>query len=534
MLETKIRLKVGNLSDIGKVRESNQDYYGKYEGQFGTLYIVCDGRGGHAGGDKASRLAVDKIRESFFQLTSPLTRPLGEIMADSIVYAHNQIMDYASRHPDKTGMGTTVVMLLIQGDTWWIAHVGDSRIYMKRKGKITQLTKDHSVVQRMVDEGILNAEQAKGHPLSNRITKALGSVDYQPDVSGPNPLYKGDTFLLCTDGLHQYFDEQELLEALAGDPQDTCAKLVATAKQRGGSDNITLQIVKAVDGDARGIPERKKPGYRKVLPMVAMFFLVLVGGIMLIPKLLKDKPAPPVPSPDINSLRYNPDDKLKYYKEFVDNLTSSNQLLALELKWITRPLGNQDKIMYLSRNHQINLVNFEELQQKLSRLNISDSNNVRTLLVLTVTMCKQTGQFGDSVSPDKDLLKHSLIEEALNILAKYNAGRSNSLLTADQFQRSIRELQPHLRFGTGSISLVEETRVEYVKEPTTEKPTPPQSRRDTPSTQQGKGKGHVKDDKKGTPPKPTEEQPSVDKPPKNTDKPETINKRIGDKDATQS
>jgi hypothetical protein len=143
MLETKIRLKVGNLSDIGKVRESNQDYYGKYEGQFGTLYIVCDGMGGHAGGDKASRLAVDKIRESFFQLTSPLTRPLGEIMADSIVYAHNQIMDYASRHPDKTGMGTTVVMLLIQGDTWWIAHVGDSRIYMKRKGKITQLTKDH-------------------------------------------------------------------------------------------------------------------------------------------------------------------------------------------------------------------------------------------------------------------------------------------------------------------------------------------------------------------------------------------------------
>lgn len=534
MLEAKIRLNAGNLSDIGKVRETNQDYYGKYEGQFGTLFIVCDGMGGHAGGDIASRLAVEKIREYFFQLTSPLSHSLGETMAGSIEHAHQQIMDYARKHPEKTGMGTTVVMLLIQGDSWWIAHVGDSRIYLKRGEELSQLTKDHSVVQRMVDEGILSAEQARGHPMSNRITKALGSEDHDPDVSGPNPLYKDDTFLLCSDGLHQYFDEQELLEALAGEPQAVCQQLVETAKQRGGSDNITLQIVKAVEGTAAIIPVKKKSGYRRVLPLAAMFCLVL-GGIMIIPRLFKEKPIDPVTPPDKVDPITKPDDEFQGYAGFVAGLTVSNQLDPVKLRFFTQSLPNNDKVIYLDPGNQINLQNPKDLRQKLLMLQLSPtSKDVKALLVLAVAMSTQRGQNGDPASVDGDLPKDPLIKEAQEILAKYIAKSSNGSLTAEEFQKSIQALKPHLRFGKGSISLVKEEQVEPAKETATVKPAPTPSRKDGPSIQPGKEKGHVKDTKKETLLEPKVEQPPVVVPPKNTDKPDTLNNGTGDKDATQS
>lgn len=531
MLEAKIRLNAGNLSDIGKVRETNQDYYGKYEGQFGTLFIVCDGMGGHAGGDIASRLAVEKIREYFFQLTSPLSHSLGETMAGSIEHAHRQIMEYARKHPEKTGMGTTVVMLLIQGDSWWIAHVGDSRIYLKRGDELSKLTKDHSVVQRMVDEGILSVEQAKGHPMSNMITKALGSTDHDPDVSGPNPLYKDDTFLLCSDGLHQYFTEQEMLEALAGEPQAVCQQLVETAKQRGGSDNITLQIVRAVEGATASIPVKKKSGYRRVLPLAAMLCLVL-GGILVIPRLSKGKPIAPVTPPEKVDPITRPDNEFQDYTEFVADLAKTNRLDLLDLKLSTKTLPSQNKIIYLDPDNQINLQNPKDLRQKLLMLQLSPtSKDVKALLLLAVAMSKQ-GLIGDPASVDRDIPKEPLIKEAKEMLANCNSKSRNCSLTAEEFQKSIQELKPHLRFGQGLISLVKKERVEPVKEAATVRTSPTPSRKDAPSTKPVKEKGQAKDTKKETLPETKAGQPPVAVPP--TDKPDTLNKVTGDKDATQS
>lgn len=254
-MSKKMKLNVGNLTDVGLVRKQNEDYYGKYEGHFGSLFLVCDGMGGHARGDIASRLAVETIRQYFQSLTNPVSTPMAQVIASSIEKAQKAIMDHVSQNPDNAGMGTTIVLLLIQGEQYWYAHVGDSRIYLKQGQSIVQLTKDHSRVQEMVDSGILTVEQAREHPNKNVISRALGSEHHQPDISGPHPLHSSDTFLMCSDGLSGYFRDEELKSELFNEPQVACQNLVNIAKQRGGEDNITIQVIRAYGGlDASTAP----------------------------------------------------------------------------------------------------------------------------------------------------------------------------------------------------------------------------------------------------------------------------------------
>lgn len=152
----------GNLSDVGKVRTENQDYYGRYDESFGHLIIVCDGMGGYTGGAIASRLAVESVYEHFKSLVSQYD-PRVEI-EQAFLHIQDSIIEYAKANPDTEGMGTTVVLLLIIGTQYWFANLGDSRLYLKRGGLLRQLTKDHSLVQNMVDRGILTEEQAIDHP----------------------------------------------------------------------------------------------------------------------------------------------------------------------------------------------------------------------------------------------------------------------------------------------------------------------------------------------------------------------------------
>lgn len=233
----------GNMSDVGRVRTENQDYYGRYSGSFGQLIIVCDGMGGYEGGAIASRLAVESIADHFVKLSHHYDAHYE--LKQSFMVAQHRIKEYSHQNPETQSMGTTAVLMLIVEDSYWFANVGDSRLYLKRAGETTQLTKDHSYVQGMIDNGILTEEQAAEHPKRNIITKALGTDKYMPDISGPHPLYKADVFMLCTDGLYQYFTIDEISSILNEDPQKACETFMNIANQHGSDDNMTVQIVKS-------------------------------------------------------------------------------------------------------------------------------------------------------------------------------------------------------------------------------------------------------------------------------------------------
>ena len=234
-------IEVGNLSDIGvnPARETNEDYFGRFDGDFGTLLIVCDGMGGHSGGETASRLAVEAIQSYIAKYHIPTEENM--IIAQAIEYAQQKIMETVNQDPSLAGMGSTLVMLLIREHQFWYAHLGDSRLYLLRDEAITRLTRDHSEVQNLVDLGVIKPEDARSHPRRNILSKALGHDTGDPEISGPHMLYQDDVFLLCTDGLTEYFEDHELLEYM---------NLVEEAKRRGGMDNITVQLVRVLHGTA--------------------------------------------------------------------------------------------------------------------------------------------------------------------------------------------------------------------------------------------------------------------------------------------
>ncbi len=288
----------GNLSEVGRVRSENQDYFGRYDEQFGKLIIVCDGMGGYSGGEIASRLAVETIYSHFAKLGSHYD--VRYEIEQAILLAHKSILDYAQENPEKQGMGTTVILMLIRENSYWFACVGDSRLYLRRNSKTRQLSKDHSFVQGMVDSGILTTEQAADHPKRNIITKALGAKDATPDVSGPFTIYRNDVFMMCTDGLYGYFSLNELNEIMAEEPQPACNKLVALANHRGGEDNITVQIIRSNIGDKPPETElelHKMPWSYVILACVLIIALAVAYAVNplfkgKVNKLFKHKPKP--------------------------------------------------------------------------------------------------------------------------------------------------------------------------------------------------------------------------------------------------
>jgi len=243
-------IELANLTDPGCVRERNEDYYCYFEPDDeetfrtrGRLLVVADGMGGHEGGEVASGIAVDTVRQTWANgngdPTSLLIAALGE--------AQSAIQEYAREHPELAGMGTTCTAVALIGDLLYYGHVGDSRLYLIRNGGIRRLTHDHSLVQKLVDSGAISEEEAAEHPDRNVLVSALGmrtavAVDV-PDEAVP--LEPGDTLLICTDGLHGLVSDAELLEAVTRcEPRQACQELVQLARERGGPDNITLQIAR--------------------------------------------------------------------------------------------------------------------------------------------------------------------------------------------------------------------------------------------------------------------------------------------------
>jgi serine/threonine protein phosphatase PrpC len=241
-------------TDVGQTRDHNEDSYGIGAGdqieRLGALLVVCDGMGGHAAGEVASRVAVETIVADYYA-DSGEERPLA--LEQAFDHANEQI--YTSGHGS---MGTTGVAALLHHDALHVANVGDSRAYLIRDGEIRQVTRDHSFVSDQVAAGLITSEQARSSPHRNVITRALG---YQPEVSIDLfrlPLQVGDLILLCSDGLHGLVSDVEIGEiASTYAPDEAVDRLIDLANERGGPDNITVVIarVDALDWNAQLVTE---------------------------------------------------------------------------------------------------------------------------------------------------------------------------------------------------------------------------------------------------------------------------------------
>jgi protein phosphatase len=236
-------------TDIGCVRSSNQDSYGVLNDQ--GAWFVADGMGGHAGGDIAAQTAVSvAIRETKERAALLRDHPdqAPTILADIIAQANQAIYDKVRKEPRLKGMGTTIIALAIPpspNPVAHVAHLGDSRAYLYRDGSLTQLTRDHTLVEQLVKRGLLDAESARTYPERHVLTKALGmGISVTAELTSC-PLRPGDLVLLCTDGLNKMLDDPAIAMILAdchGDPDRASYDLVTQAVARGGEDNVTVIV----------------------------------------------------------------------------------------------------------------------------------------------------------------------------------------------------------------------------------------------------------------------------------------------------
>lgn len=240
---------VWGMTDVGLVRRENQDaYMVREETASGhTICVVCDGMGGAAGGQLASRIAVETFTSELEKILTPGMQPqqLREASSYAVSLANKAIREAAGQMEEYHNMGTTLVSAVSYDGGVVVSNVGDSRAYRITKGGITRVTKDHSLVERMVDRGDITAEEARRHPNRNLITRALGpDADTQCD-GYICPLEQGEFLLLCTDGLVDTVTDQEMLfEVIHGAELDGCLdRLLAISKSRGASDNVTAVLM---------------------------------------------------------------------------------------------------------------------------------------------------------------------------------------------------------------------------------------------------------------------------------------------------
>jgi serine/threonine protein phosphatase PrpC len=244
-------------TDTGKLRPKNEDAFGYFPEL--ALYVVGDGMGGHAGGESASALTVETMRlslqetqaEDFTPVTDPEGRCFGveRRLLIAVQQANSRVLEMSRQDPSLAGMGTTVAAVLLEEREGLasVCHVGDSRVYRIRAGRIEQLTEDHSLAQQLFRDGKISAQEAKTSPHRHVLTQALGvSPVVQPTVR-VEELRKGDVFIICSDGVHGVVEEEEILNVLVREGsalQKACDALIDLANARGGRDNSTVIILR--------------------------------------------------------------------------------------------------------------------------------------------------------------------------------------------------------------------------------------------------------------------------------------------------
>jgi len=251
-------IQAAGKTDVGLVRTNNEDNLG-YDVDLG-IFVVCDGMGGQAAGEKASRIAVSTVIDYFQNIrsrdnTKVVSQRIPEVsdeanqLANAIRLANQAIRDASDRNPQYAGMGCTIVAVLCQDNRFSIGHVGDSRIYIIRGDSIFQLTSDHSLVMEQVRRGLMTMDEAEHSKMQNVIVRALGAEEsVEPDLQD-HEFVSGDVLLLCSDGLSRYVKDSELQETIrrAENLEKACDRLIELAKAGTSDDNITCLLVRAVE-----------------------------------------------------------------------------------------------------------------------------------------------------------------------------------------------------------------------------------------------------------------------------------------------
>jgi PPM family protein phosphatase len=251
------QIELFQLSDVGCVREINEDAVGYWPHDDGMVLAVADGLGGEEAGEVASALALEVLARELER--APGSWNVGKRLRRAFQEANIEIYNKAITVPELRGMGTTLTATALTGGSLVAAHVGDTRLYLKRQRQLTQLTKDHTWVWEQVQYGLLSAEQARMHPRRHVLTRCLGrelivgidvlTLDAQP----------GDVLLQCSDGVHGYFRDEELARLLDQPPDAACRALIECGRERGGEDNLSAQVAVVVECPA---PTPTRPWWR--------------------------------------------------------------------------------------------------------------------------------------------------------------------------------------------------------------------------------------------------------------------------------
>jgi serine/threonine protein phosphatase PrpC len=248
-MQDELRITVGALTDVGQVRDHNEDALGYCQprerevlAERGRLYLVADGMGGHVAGEVASECVVRTVMASYYESQAPTVR---QGLSEAIQQANAALYEATSGEKSRIKMATTLVGAVVLGRQLHVANIGDSRAYLLREDTVRQLTEDHSFVTELVKRGRISEEEATSHPQRNIVTRALGT---QPTVEADfyeEGIQPRDTVLLCTDGLWGEVSEEEMVQMATRplDPKGMASELVALANQRGGPDNITVIIL---------------------------------------------------------------------------------------------------------------------------------------------------------------------------------------------------------------------------------------------------------------------------------------------------
>jgi PPM family protein phosphatase len=236
---------VGLLSDIGNMRKLNEDYLGYFQDENKRFYVIADGMGGHNAGEVASKIAVETVIDYINSINDIEDGTV--VLKNAITLANENIYKLSQGNEELNGMGTTITIGLIIKDSFFVANVGDSSLYIIKKDEITKITKDHSLVQQLIDSGSITEEEAKIHPNKNIITRALGT----------HAVVEADTFkvdlqgvikiIMCTDGLTNEVNTSEMYDIVLKNENDvSCKKLIELSKQKGARDNISVIIFEGV------------------------------------------------------------------------------------------------------------------------------------------------------------------------------------------------------------------------------------------------------------------------------------------------